>query len=113
MAPFVLSDSLRAEVLTCSRLFPEPVRTFWLFFSQPVGFSDKDLPSERADIHCIAHNDINMSNSDSSVLLIKRRFCLDSVTPRCHGDSRRVLSSSEDETSKNKTRKDKGKRSLI
>lgn len=58
------------------------------------------LRSERVDIHSVARNEINASNSDSSVALIKQSFCLDSVTPRRRSDGRRVLSSPEDETSK-------------
>lgn len=89
-------DSLGAEVLTYSRLLPETIRTSWLF-SQPVGFSSSAIG---ACGYSIARNEINASNSNSSVALIKQSFCLDSVTPRRRSDGRRVLSSPEDETSK-------------
>lgn len=85
---------------------------FFFFSHNLLVFSDKELRWERLDIHSFARNEINTSNSDSSVALIKQSFCLDGVTPRRRGDGRRVLSSPEDETSKktkpNKERK-KGK----
>lgn len=72
------------------------------FFPQPVAFSDKDLQLERVAVP----NEIDTSNSDSSVAQIKQSFCLDRVTPRRLGDGRLLLSSPEDETSKKKQNKE-------
>lgn len=102
----------------CSCLLPETIRTSWFFlffFSpQPVGFSDKELQWERLDVRSFTRNEINTSNSDSSVALIKQSFCLDGDTPRRRGDGRRVLSSPEDETSKTtKPNKEREKRPFL
>lgn len=95
-------DSLGAEVLARSRLLPRTIRTFWRFFPQPLLFQDQD-------IHSVALNEINTSNSDSSVALIKHGCCLDGARPRHHSNGRRVLSSPKDEASK-KTIQNKGKK---